>query len=305
MSPIHRFITRLERRLHPKIKEGIAKSLVYYFALKESRAYQQARYHGHPHLLERFQGLIGIAHRGFSGRYPENTLLAFEKALEHKADLLELDLQLSQDGVLVVCHDPHLQRLAGVDYFVRDLPYARLRALDLGVGQHLPTLAELFETLPSQTAFLLEVKHEATRFLNWEFEKLLLQTIREHGRSEQVVIAAFNPMVVNRIRKLAPEISTLYLITQTLNPLLIWLLGRIRPRYLSVDMRYLSRCVVKRLQGKGIQVLGYTLNTPAEYQRACELGLVGVTTDHPERLRAFLVAQATCTKTELSEETRA
>ncbi len=103
-----------------------------------------------------------------------------------------------------------------------------------------------------------------------------------------MVIAAFNPMIVNRIRKLAPEISTAYLLTQNLNPLLIFLLARIRARYLHVDMRYLSPRIVKSLQTKGFQVLGYTLNTVADFQQASALGLKGIITDYPDRLHDFL-----------------
>lgn len=301
MSGFHRFTLFIERCLHPKIKEGIAKSLVYYFSVKETWTYQQSAYQGQPHLLDRLlarKQLLRVAHRGFSGAYPENTLLAFEKALAAGCDLLELDVQLSQDGELVVCHDPHLLRLSGQPHFVRDLPYAQLRSLDVGAwkaaahaGQHIPTLAEVFASLPPDSCLLIEVKHEATRFLNWELEKKLLQTIQAHGRSQQVVLAAFNPMVVNRLRKLAPQISTLYLLTQTLNPLLIWLLSRLQPRYLAVDMRYLNPRVVAALQDKGLGVLGYTLNSHADFATGWQLGLAGMITDYPDRLMAFLAEQ--------------
>lgn len=294
MQFFNAFFMRVERLLHPKIKEGIAKSLVYYFTLKEISEYQKSKYQQTPHVLDNFEDMIHIAHRGFSGEYPENTLLAFRKALEQGADIVELDVQLSKEGEIVVCHDANLQRLAGDASFIRDLSYPRLRNYDVGVwkspeyaGLYLPTLDEVFAELPADALINIEIKHEATHFFNWDTEKAVLQCVRSHGRDKQVLISAFNPMIVNRIRKLAPKISTAYLITQTLNPLLIFLLTRIHARYLHVDTRYLTPALVSRLKQKGLKVLGYTLNTPAEYQQACDLGLQGIITDYSDRLHVF------------------
>lgn len=295
MKPINAFFIQAERLLHPLIKEGIAKSLVYYFALKEFNEYQQTRYQGHAHLLEGVERLVNVAHRGFSGVYPENTLLAFEQALAHGADMVELDVQLTADGEIVVCHDPHLKRLTGQSVYIRDLPLHRLADFEVGTwkssqyrGLSIPTLSEVFALIPPETLINIEIKHEASSFFNWETEKAVLAQIKAHQREKQVIIAAFNPMIVNRIRKLAPEISTAYLLTQHLNPLLIFLLARIRAGYVHVDTRYLSPRIVKALKAKGLQVLGYTLNTAADYQQALAWGLKGIITDYPDRLQGFL-----------------
>ncbi|MGE3727881.1 MAG: glycerophosphodiester phosphodiesterase [Candidatus Sericytochromatia bacterium] len=295
MKTINTLFIHVERLLHPRIKEVIAKSLVYYFSLKECHEYHKTRYLGHPHLLDSFDRLVNAAHRGFSGVYPENTLLAFEMALTQGADMIELDVQLSADGQIVVCHDPMLKRLTGQAVYIRDLPAQKLSEFDVGAwmsndyrGQQIPTLSEVFALIPPETLINIEIKHEASSFFHWQTEKAVLALIKTHRREKQVIIAAFNPMIVNRIRKLAPEISTAYLITQTLNPLLIFLLARIRARYLHVDMRYLSPKIVQALQAKGLQVLGYTLNSVAEYQQASRMGLKGIITDYPDRLQAFL-----------------
>lgn len=277
------WLIRIERCLHPKIKEGIAKSLVYYFTIKEARTYRQARYQGQVHAFARFKQAFAVAHRGFSGKYPENSLAAFQAALEHGAEVIELDVQCSAEGHLVVCHDPDLQRLTGVPSFVRDLPLTRLQHSDIG----LVTLETVFATLPKDTLINIEIKHEATHFLQWHTEQAVVDCVRAWGRSQHVVISAFNPMIVNRIRKLAPELSTAYLITQTLTPLLIFLLARVNARYVHVDQRYLNPRVVRALQRKDIQVLGYTLNTAEAFQWAQKLGLTGVITDYPDRWRQF------------------
>lgn len=287
--------TRLERKLHPKIKEGIAKSLVYFFTLKESTEFHKARYQGQSHAYDRFSDLIQVAHRGFSGVFPENTLLAFIEALKQGADLVELDVQYTADGQVVVCHDAQLDRLCGDPVFVRDLTLEQLKKADVGtwknpqfVGQTIPTLQEVFETLPQNTLINIEIKHEATRFLNWDIEKKVLDIISDFQRESTVIISAFNPMVVNRIRKLNPTLSTAYMITQTLNPLLIWLLGRIKTQYLHVDLRYLNPTVIQALKTRGIQVLAYTLNDDAAFDQAQSMGLKGLITDYPDRLSKYL-----------------
>lgn len=281
------WLIRIERCLHPKIKEGIAKSLVYYFTIKEFRTYRQERYQGHKHVFDRFSEPLNVAHRGFSGVYPENTLPAFVAALAQGADVIELDVQCSAEGALVVCHDPDLLRLKGSPEFVRDLPLERLQ-IELG----LLTLAEVFAALPAQSLINIEIKHESSHFLHWQTEQAVVDCVRAWGRSEQVVISAFNPMIVNRIRKLAPELATAYLITQTLTPLLVTLLAGVQARYLHVDQRYLNPRVMRALRRKGLHVLGYTLNNAEAFQWAQNLGLKGVITDFPDRWRAFCASDA-------------
>ncbi len=297
MSLISQLALKLERLLHPKIKELIAKSLVYFFTLKERNTFRQARYQGQPHLLDAFDQVFVIAHRGFSGKYPENTLLAFSKALEAQADMIELDIQISQDGELIVSHDAMLERLAGDPGYIRDLPLARLRQFEVGswfqaayAGEALPTLREVFERF-DLALINIEIKHEASHFLNWETEKKLLALIAEFQIEDRVLISSFNPMIVNRVRILAPQLATAYLLTQTLNPLLIYLLGRIQARYVHVDLRYLNRRSVKRLHTAGLKVVAYTLNTPADFSLALALGVDGILTDYPDRLHQFLEAE--------------
>ena len=94
---------------------------------------------------------LNFAHRGFSGQFPENTMLAFEKAVEAGADGIELDVQFSKDGELVIMHDETLNRTAGVDGFVKDYTLEQLKAMDVSGkwgdrygSMEIPTLREYF-----------------------------------------------------------------------------------------------------------------------------------------------------------------
>lgn len=94
--------------------------------------------------------MLNYAHRGFKSKYPENTMLAFKKALESGADGIELDVHLSKDGHLVIIHDENLLRTCGYDTFVKDLILEELKKLNAaygygGIDEKIPTLREYFD----------------------------------------------------------------------------------------------------------------------------------------------------------------
>jgi glycerophosphoryl diester phosphodiesterase len=94
-----------------------------------------------------------VAHRGYSGLYPENTMLAFKKAAEAGADEIELDIQLSRDGTVVIIHDESVDRVTGVSGLVRDLSFEELRRLNASAAVYgeqfgfnpIPSLDEYFQ----------------------------------------------------------------------------------------------------------------------------------------------------------------
>ncbi len=111
-------------------------------------------------------GFIKVAHRGASGNFPENTRLAFAKAIEARVDMIELDCQLSQDGHVVVFHDERLRRTAGVRGKVSDRTLEQLKKLDVGQwrkkaykGERILTLEEVLETVVGNVDLCLDIKH--------------------------------------------------------------------------------------------------------------------------------------------------
>lgn len=75
---------------------------------------------------------LNIAHRGFSGKYPENTMVAFKKAIEEKCDGIETDLNMTKDGILVVCHDEKIDRTTNGCGYIKDYTYKELKQFDAG-----------------------------------------------------------------------------------------------------------------------------------------------------------------------------
>ncbi|MFN8674423.1 MAG: glycerophosphodiester phosphodiesterase family protein [Candidatus Sericytochromatia bacterium] len=295
MKLLNKIILKSERLIHPKIKELIAKSLVYFFTIKEIKEFSQDKYKNFNHLLDKYTDFITIGHRGFSGEYPENTLLSFQKAMEQKVNMIELDITITKDGEIVVFHDVTLLRLAGINKHIRDLTFNELNTIDIGSwfkkeysGLKIPKLSEVFEILDNKTLINIEIKHEASSFVNRDLEKKVINLIREYNMEKRVVISAFNPMIVNRIRKLAPDISTAYLITQTMTPILIWLLAKINAKYINIDFNYLNSNNVKKIKRKGLKIIPYTLNSENEFKKAFDYKLDGAFTDYPNKLISFL-----------------
>lgn len=100
-----------------------------------------------------------VAHHGYSGVAPENTLDAFAKAVDIGADMIELDVQRTADGEIVVFHDTELSRITGAEGMVSEWSYDRLQTLDAGNGEHIPTLAEVLDLIqPTELGIYLELK---------------------------------------------------------------------------------------------------------------------------------------------------
>jgi len=123
-----------------------------------------------------------VAHRGYSSRYPENSLAAFERAIEAGAHWVETDVRTSADGVLVCWHDPDLARVTGVATEIARTPAADLSAIQLPGGAHIHRFAEVLACVRGRVPLMLDVKldDDAAR-------AAILREVDEAGMSEQVL----------------------------------------------------------------------------------------------------------------------
>ncbi len=153
-----------------------------------------------------------LAHRGFSSRYPENTMAAFRAALECGADGVEFDVQLSGDGVPVIIHDESLRRTAGIDRAVEDCDLSELRAADVSGAfreetgpQPVPTLEEYFD-LVRDRAFLSDIELKTGIREYPGIERRVVEMIRAFRLEDRVLFSSFNHYSMLRCREIAPEI---------------------------------------------------------------------------------------------------
>jgi glycerophosphoryl diester phosphodiesterase len=154
-----------------------------------------------------------IGHRGAMGHAPENTLASFARALEMGVDAIELDVQLSQDGEVVVIHDDQLERTTNGRGLVRDHSLASLKSLDAGSsfgadfeGESIPTLAEVFELIADRTPVIVEIKNLPLPYAG--IEARVLEVAAKAGVLERVQIISFDHPTVKRARELNSEVAT-------------------------------------------------------------------------------------------------
>jgi len=156
---------------------------------------------------------LNFGHRGAPKVAPENTLASFQKAREMGADGVELDVMLCADGEVVVSHDFSVDRTTDGQGRVQDLPLADLKALDAGSwfgaefrGERMPTLLEVVQWAGDDLLLNIELKNLGIGTEG--LESKVIAIVREHKLEQRVVLSSFNPLVLRRIRQLAPTLHT-------------------------------------------------------------------------------------------------
>lgn len=156
--------------------------------------------------------MLNIAHRGFKGAYPENTMLAFKKAIETGADGIEFDVHLTKDGELVIIHDETLERTTDGKGLVKDKTLRELKKLNASKGilscevQTIPTLREYFDFAKNKDIITnIELK---TSIITYEgIEKKVYDLINEYGMKDKIIISSFNHNSLIRIKEIDREIK--------------------------------------------------------------------------------------------------
>jgi glycerophosphoryl diester phosphodiesterase len=248
-----------------------------------------------------------VAHRGASAEAPENTLAAVRRAIARDADLVEVDVQRTKDGALVLMHDTTLSRTTNVrrlfprraPWLVSDFTYDELLRLDAGswfspqyAGERIPTLEQLVEVLRlSPTGLLLELKAVALHPGLAEDVATTLRAIPGYVDSAapagRLVVESFDHEAARRHKELEPSVPVGVLGTPhraELGAIATWA-DQVNPVHWSVRRSYVETV---RRHGMGCQV--WTVNKPEQMRRAIGLGVTGVITNHPVTLRHVAAA---------------
>ena len=144
-----------------------------------------------------------IAHRGSSAKYPENTLLAFEKALEAGVDGIETDLRLSLDEEVILFHDDDLRRITNVKGSPEGFTLEALKELDVGEGESIPTLDELLQLTQGKAILILEIKYNPSTYK--KLCELVAEKIKD--KLEWVEVSCFEDKVLEYMHQLNPRIK--------------------------------------------------------------------------------------------------
>ena len=230
-----------------------------------------------------------IAHRGFSGKYPENTLLAFEKAIEAGADGIENDVHLTRDGEIVVIHDELVDRTTNGKGLVKDMAYDELNKLDASYKfseygvQRIPTLREYLD-LVKNTDLISNIELKTGVFEYPGIEKKVYDMLREYDMVDRVIISSFNHYSVMRMKALDPGIKCGFL-TES------WIINAgeyvsrhgvecYHPFFKSMTSEY-----VTELKKHGVEINTWTVNEDVDIQEMIEVGVDSVITNYPDKLK--------------------
>lgn len=228
-----------------------------------------------------------FAHRGASAHAPENTLAAFELALEQGAPAIELDVKLTSDRFVVVHHDQTLDRATNGSGSISSQPLAALRELDAGSkfsagfrGEKIPTLDEVFESVGRKMFVNVELTNYASPFDGLVDE--VVQLVRKHGLEERVLFSSFFPTNLVRARQLLPSVSR----GQLFLPGGSGWWQRFAAKFMSLQAEHpfkedVDVAAVQRAHAKGRRVYAWTVNDPAEMNSLRALGVDAIFTDDP------------------------
>lgn len=221
---------------------------------------------------------LTVGHRGASSLAPENTLRAFELAIEHGLDFAELDAHLSRDGQVVVIHDGDLSRVAGRPLAVGNLTAGELVRIDVGEGQGVPRLVDVLDVARGRLGLYVELKGEGTG-------AALGELVRSGAAAGvELIGGSFKPALVADLRAVAPEVPRSVLFARTPLDALIATCRRLETRYAHPCFRPIDRAMVDALHAAGLVVMTPHTNDADEARRFAEIGVDVIASDDPRIL---------------------
>lgn len=227
-----------------------------------------------------------IAHRGASAYRPENTLSAYALALEQAADMIEIDLHMSRDGVVVVAHDELLAGLGGHGE-IAEASLAELRALDAGGGERIPTLDEVLNRFGSRIPFNLELKRAVHAEYNG-LEAKTLDAVVRRGLLDRTLFSSFFDPVLGRLRALCPAARIALLVSRKLPEGALLRGARLGAEAVNPEHSVATPEFIGHAHEAGLDVHVFTVDEETRLRHFLELGVDGIFTNTPDRLRRLL-----------------
>ena len=237
-----------------------------------------------------------FAHRGASGYAPENTLSAIKKAIEMKADGIEIDIQLTKDGKIVVIHDWKVDRTTTGRGFVYELDFDYIRSLDAGqwytkdfIGEVVPTLEEVLDILPNDMMLNIEIKDTARKHSNIE-EKMLEVLKKYPEKFDNIIVSSFHHDKIKRLQELEPKLKLALLTDSEFIEIEKYLsTNGLKSYSYHPEINLISKEDVEILHKNGVKVFVWTVNKEEDLAYLVKLGVDGVITNYPDIMKELLM----------------
>ena len=225
--------------------------------------------------------LLKIAHRGAKGYEPENTLKAFQKALDLQADGIELDVHLSADGHIIVMHDETIDKMTNGKGAVNTFTLAELKSLLIAEKHEIPTLDEVFDLVDKKCFINIELKNADT---SKKVVSLIEKNIAEKGWNyNHFIISSFDWNALQQVHNLNSNIPIGVLTEEDLNTALAFA-ELIKAKAIHPDFHLLDKEKVYQIQEKGFLVFPWTVNTVEDIQKIKSYNVNGIITDFPDKI---------------------
>lgn len=233
---------------------------------------------------------IIFAHRGASGTHPENTMAAFKAALELGAGGIELDVQMTKDGELVIIHDETVNRTTNGQGAIEEMTAKQVKSLDAGSwfhekfsGEKVPTLDQFF-TWASKNKLQINIELKTNKVPYHGIEQLLLEIIEKHRMKGRVIVSSFNINSLKHIIELDPYIAVAGLVWKTPQDA-VTIAKQLGLTALHTQVPFALSEYGQEAVNSGMLLRLYTINEVEEWEKVkkCGIPVEGIITDYPER----------------------
>lgn len=216
-----------------------------------------------------------LAHRGYSAKYPENTMIAFKKAIEIGFDGIETDVHLTKDGYLVLCHDEKINRTSNGKGYIKDMTLDELRTYCFNNKMHyhetIPLLKDLL-LLIKDTDIIVNIEIKTDRIHYSHIEQKVYDLVKEVGVQDRILYSSFYLPSLLKLREIDHNVYIGYLYedkkNKKYNEVIDNQIKHIHPKYTLLNEKYVNMC-----KQNNMTIATWTVPNDTEYKRMEELGV--------------------------------
>jgi glycerophosphoryl diester phosphodiesterase len=217
---------------------------------------------------------IVVAHRGASGLAPENTMLAYQRAFEIGADMIELDVQETNDGELVCIHDYEVDRTTNGTGSIAELSYNEVRELTINSDQKIPSLKEVLDYCRGKMKVNIELKVT-------DIEEKVLKLAKERDMLSEIIVSSFFHGTLINVKELNEKVSTAILVSSLREGVIQYIRDHkadaLNPHFELVTDELVTTC-----HQNGIKIFPWTVNDSLKMSALFDLDIDGIISDHPD-----------------------